>query len=175
MANDATATSRSDSSDAATPPPTTSHAGPKYLNTRTTDLYIKGQHVYGLAEAAPSSPTTRKSCWSRDPSTRSRSPSPDRAEFVGAAPLGTSLTDTHAAHLVRAARGGSAAGVIVATDADAGGRAAAEADYWRLTALGDVPRHAALPDRLDPAELLQTRGPAALHTTLASAVGLADR
>ena len=45
--------------------------------------------------------------------------------------------------------------MLVATDNDAAGRKAAEADYWKLTARGADPRELLIPGANDPAELYQ--------------------
>ena len=154
--------------------------GPKYLNTRTTDLFVKGEHVYGLAEAADQLAAGATVVRVEGPLDAIAVSLAGHGELIGAAQLGTSFTATQAALLTSRASAPSAGPVravppvIVATDADTAGRKAAAADFWRLAAAGDTPRHALLPDGLDPAELLQTHGPETLRTALSSAGRLAD-
>jgi DNA primase len=86
-------------------------------------------------------------------------------EYAGLAPLGTAFTDAQADQLRPYLRPAQP-GVIVATDADPAGRAAAQRAYWLLAARGDTPRHLSLPDGSDPAVILETSGPATLRATL---------
>jgi DNA primase len=93
--------------------------------------------------------------------------------FVGAAPLGTSLTEEQAAELARAARRSGAA-PVVATDADLAGRIAAQRDYWLLTQHGAAPQGTSALAGSDPAEMLETRGADALRAALFDAQPLSD-
>jgi DNA primase len=146
-------------------------------------------------------------------------------QYVGVAPMGTALTDTQADQL-RPFLAPDRPGLIVATDADRAGRAAAERAFWQLTAranrlpdpgalnhqsisaaralldrirdadileLNDTDiteqttliaracrlpdpgavDHLELPPGLDPADLLHTRGPQALHAALEQPASLA--
>lgn len=145
---------------------------PKYLNTPGTDLFTKGEHLYGLPEAGDLLADGAVPVRVEGPLDAIAVTLAGEGRYVGIAPLGTSLTDTQARLLARAGR--TAGGVIVATDPDRAGHAAAEHDYWTLTSHGDTPRHAALPEGLDPAELLRTHGPAALRDRLAEATSLAQ-
>lgn len=144
---------------------------PKYLNTPTTDLFTKGQHLYGLPEARALLDADATPVRVEGPLDAIAVTLAGDGRYVGLAPLGTALTETQAAQLARAGR--RAGGVVVATDPDAAGHAAATDDYWTLTAHGDTPRHAALPTNLDPAELLRTHGPEALRAALDTAPSLA--
>ena len=85
--------------------------------------------------------------------------------YVGLAPLGTALTDPQA-DLLRPYLGPGRPGVIVATDADPAGHAAATRAYHHLTTRGDRPDYLPLPDGLDPADLLHQSGPTALRDAL---------
>jgi len=88
---------------------------------------------------------------------------------VGVAPLGTSLTGEQAAQLGRL-------GVdpIVGTDADLPGQVAAERDFWMLTPYGLDPGYAQFPEGLDPADVLELRGPSQLREALVDARPLAE-
>jgi DNA primase len=63
----------------------------------------------------------------------------------------------------------------VATDADPAGQRAAHRAFWQLAARAEDPRQLRLPDGTDPAEYLQTHGPAALRAALENAVPLAEQ
>jgi DNA primase len=93
-------------------------------------------------------------------------------EFIGVAPLGTAFTDAQAEFL-RPYLGDGRAQIIVATDNDPAGRRAAEQAFWKLAARGAEPRHLMITGSNDPAELLQTCGPAALRAALAQSGSLA--
>ena len=152
----------------------TAKAGPKYLNTSETVLFSKGDQLYGMAEHADRLADGATPVLVEGPldALAVTLASPDH---VGVAPLGTALTDTQADTLIPYldTRAGGP-GVIVATDPDLAGYLAAERDYWMLTARGADPRHATLPPGHDPASLLRTAGPAALHQQLRDAPPLAD-
>jgi len=96
--------------------------GPKYLNTRTTILFHKSAHLFGgpTADATP--------VLVEGPMDAIAVTLAGRGQFVGIAPLGTSLTEEQARIIAAAGR------VIVATDSDRAGRTAANKAYWQLTA-----------------------------------------
>ena len=145
-------------------------AGPKYLNTRTTDLFVKGQHVYGLAEAREHLAAGATVVRVEGPIDAIAVSLAGRGDLVGAAPLGTSLTPVQARLLVDQP---GQRPVIVATDPDPAGQSAAAIDFWRLTAAGDTPRHALLPNGLDPADALTSSGSVGLNSPLRDAAPLA--
>lgn len=89
-------------------------------------------------------------------------------KYVGAAALGTSLTEAQATQLL-----GLNAAPILATDGDAAGRAAAARDYWMLASRQGQPRLADLPESSDPAELLATYQASALTQAIDNAGPLA--
>jgi DNA primase catalytic core len=131
--------------------------GPKYLNTAETALYRKGDELYIAGELRPGSiPVLTEGPFDAMAVTLATGGS-----HVGVAALGTSLTRQQAARL---RHGGQQP--IVATDADAAGRAAAERDYWILAAAGLDPRFARLPDGADPADLIAKDHSTLLATTL---------
>ncbi len=159
--------------------PDGSPAGPKYLNTADNLVFRKGAQLYGLAEAAQAlaagaTPVLVEGALDALAVTLAAD-----GDAVGVAPLGTAFTDAQAdtlrPHLPASAAADAgdqplpAAGVVVGTDADAAGRKAADRAYWQLVARGGYPGHLALPDGLDPADLLTTAGPQALREALTAA------
>ena len=146
-------------------------AGPKYLNTPRTVAYTKGEHLYGVADAHDRLLDGATPVLVEGPidalAVTLASP-----RHVGLAPLGTALTDSHADTLIPYLTRPD--GVIIATDPDPAGHAAAERDYWMLTARGGEPRHAHLPAGLDPADLLTHHGPDPLHAILTHAAPMGD-
>jgi len=149
-------------------------AGPKYLNTGHTACYDKSSHLFGLTEATATGllPGARPvlvegpfDAWAVTAATG--------GTHFGIATLGTSLTDPQADQLLPYIGAGQP-GVVVATDPDAAGAAAAERAYWALTTRRDNPDHLGLPDGIDPAEYLTQHGPHALTTALDEAGPLAD-
>lgn len=145
---------------------------PKYLNTRTTAIFSKGEQLYGLTEAADLRTAGANVVRVEGPLDAIAVTLAGRGRYIGVAPLGTSLTNTQAAKLVNAAR--PTGGLIVATDPNTAGQNAARNDYWTLTAIGDTPRHAALPDGLDPADVLRHKGTGSLYAALDATRPLAE-
>ena len=141
--------------------------GPKYLNTADTPLFHKGAQLFGAVEqhlAAGAVPVIVEGPMDAIAVTIATAGS-----HVGVAPLGTSLTNEQAAQLGRL-------GVdpIVATDADLPGQVAAERDFWMLTPYGLDPGYAQFPEGLDPADMLELRGPSQLREALVGARPLAE-
>ena len=140
-------------------------AGPKYLNTGDTPLFHKGDQLYTTGSLGPDvTPVIVEGPMDAIAVTLATD-----GKYIGVAPLGTSLTDEQAAQLRQLGHRTP----IVATDADLAGRVAAERDYWILSAYGHDPRHAALPDGTDPADLLASRRRGVLATLLDNARPLA--
>lgn len=143
------------------------HAGPKYLNTADTPLFHKGAQLFGLIPtllkqgATPVLVEGPLDAWAVTLATS--------GTHVGAAPLGTALTQEQAEQLARIGRT-----PVVATDADLAGRVGAERDFWLLTQHGLDPTAACFPEGCDPAEMLARRGPAALGHALTNARPLGD-
>jgi DNA primase catalytic core len=148
------------------------NAGPKYLNTAETDLFRKGDVLYGLTEATPALADGAAVVLVEGPMDAIAVTLAGNGDFVGVAPLGTAFTDTQADKL-RPHIGGSRPNPIVATDADAAGQKAAHRAFWQLTARGANPQHLVVADGKDPAEMRQTAGPEALRTALSSPTDLA--
>ncbi len=148
-------------------------AGPKYLNTPETNLFRKGNELYGLAEAAPALANGAAVVLVEGPMDAIAVTLAGEGDFVGVAPLGTAFTDAQADKL-RPHIGAGKPDPIVATDADAPGQAAAHRAFWQLAARSAHPQHFVVAEGKDPAEMLHTTGPEALHAALSSPTDLAD-
>ena len=128
------------------------HGGPKYLNSRTTAVFTKGHHIYGLSEAQVALESGAHLVLVEGPLDAIAVTLVGGGEMVGVAPLGTAFTPAQA-DLLRTYATASPHGICVATDGDAAGRAAAHRAYWPLSAIGAAPRFTALPEGCDPADL----------------------
>ena len=137
--------------------------GPKYLNTRETPMFHKGDQFYGTLQ-----PDTIP-VLVEGPMDAIAVTLASHGHYTGLAPLGTALTDTQASLLYGQAR------VIIATDADQAGRTAACRDYWQLTPWGIDPHLAHLPGGTDPASVLTTFGSDSLQMILDDATPAADQ
>jgi DNA primase len=131
-------------------------AGPKYLNTPQTPLFHKGAQLYAvrgdllaqgetpvLVEGPIDAPAVSVA---------------GRGQFVGLAPLGTSLTEEQAEQLATIAHE-QRRSPLVATDADLAGQIAAQRHYWLLTQHGARPQVVSLRPGSDPAQVLAHHGP----------------
>ncbi|WP_240619664.1 MobF family relaxase [Blastococcus sp. TF02-8] len=148
-------------------------AGPKYLNTPGTDLYRKGEHLFGLYETRAALAIEAIPALVEGPLDAIALTMAGAGQTVGVATLGTALTDRQAdllGHYIR----DDGPGILVATDNDLAGQRAAERIYWQLTSRGDAPRRLALPEGLDPADLVHRDGAIGLRTAIDSSRSLAD-
>lgn len=139
--------------------------GPKYLNTADTPLFHKGDQLYVVGD-----PTARRAILVEGPIDAIAVRLATGGTRLGAAPLGTSLTHPQARQLAELDPR-----PIIATDADAAGQAAAERDYWLLTALSANPLAAHLPIDRDPADLLEIGRSADLARALEDAQPLGQQ
>ena len=130
---------------------------PKYLNTGHTPLYSKGEHLFGLAEAADVLSHGGTAVLVEGPVDALAVDVAGGGALAGVSPLGTALTHPHAV-LLRAVLPVGSDRVVVATDADQAGRDAAVRAYQVLTAHLLDPRGANLTDGLDPARVLELYG-----------------
>jgi len=144
------------------------YAGPKYLNTRATVAFTKGQQLYGLAEGRDELAAGATPVLVEGPLDALAVTIAGRGEFVGVAPLGTAFTTKQAARLKPYFRE-EPNRIIIATDPDLAGWASGQRAFWHLAALGADPQHLALPAGVDPADLLATEGHEALASHLAEA------
>jgi DNA primase catalytic core len=137
----------------------TDNRGPKYLNTAETPLFHKGDQLY-----VPAIHTGAQPALVEGPMDAIAVTVGTDGQFVGVAPLGTGLTEAQANQLVT-----MSSVPIIATDADAAGRSAAERDYWILASHSATPRSAHLPESIDPASLVSAGTVELLRNALASA------
>ena len=133
------------------------YAGPKYLNTRTTAAFRKGEALFGLTEGSAALDAGALPVLVEGPMDALAITLGSSGTAVGIAPLGTALTERQI-ELLRPCIRHDAAHIAVATDADTAGWRSAQLAYWNLTTIGADPAHLALPSGLDPAELLEMHG-----------------
>lgn len=156
---------------------------PKYINTRTTDAFVKGAVLFGLPEhrdlfEAGAVPARVEGWFDAIAVTKASG-----GTVVGCAPLGTALTAAQAEMLTEAAGQGGV--VLYAADNDRAGQAAAARDYVTLTIEGADPRTLVMIDfsdaeavLKDPAEVYQRDAGVSLGRTLVAphlAPGLVDQ
>jgi DNA primase catalytic core len=146
--------------------------GPKYLNTRTTPAFTKGEQLFGLTEGAAELSAGAQPVLVEGPFDAIAVTLATEGKAVGIAPLGTAFTEQQAARLKPHVRH-EQSHIVVATDADPAGWASAQRAYWILCAVGANPQHVRLPDGTDPADLASPEGPRALSTLLGQTQPLA--
>lgn len=141
---------------------------PKYLNTPETPIFSKGSLLYNGA-------TARKQAWEGVPFVLVEGNidaiANGRVGMVGAAPMGTALTEAHVKLMAKATETAT-----LAFDGDPAGRkAASKAIDLILPEVGPTftARFAQLPDGQDPDSLIK-RNPASYQTAIANAVSLGD-
>ena len=137
---------------------------PKYLNSPETSSYHKGSLLFGLHQARDLLARGATPVIVEGPFDAIAVTAADPGRHAGLAPCGTALTSNQAAVLAQAADLGST-GVLVAFDDDQPGRKAAVRAYEILRTVSGRLQSAVLSGN-DPAEILQTQGPAALRTIL---------
>jgi DNA primase catalytic core len=148
------------------------HAGPKYLNTRATRAFAKGDQLFGLTESRSSLETGAVPVLAEGPLDAIAITLAGRGEYVGIAPLGTAFTDSQARQL-RPFFKDDPTRIVIATDPDPAGWTGAQRAFWQLASIRANPRHLMLPDGLDPADLVHQSGRSALHLRLATSEELA--
>jgi len=137
---------------------------PKYLNSPETSSYHKGSLLFGLHQARDLLAGGATPVIVEGPFDAIAVTLADPRHHVGLAPCGTALTSKQAAILAQSADLGST-GILVAFDDDPAGRKAAVRAYDVLRTVSGRLQSAVLSGK-DPAEILQTEGPAALRTIL---------
>ncbi len=151
------------------------YAGPKYLNTRTTPVFTKGEALFGYAEARELLAGGALPIIVEGPMDALAITLGSNSDAVGIAPMGTALTVTQI-KLLRAnidlVDGRDR--IAVATDSDPAGWKSAQKAFWHLTAADLDPSHLELPDGLDPANLFETQGAAAITAAIKNRAPLGD-
>jgi DNA primase len=140
---------------------------PKYLNSPGTVLFDKSRLLFGLAEQKAALAAGARPVLVEGPTDVLAVAVAARQTgrpLAAVAACGTAFTAEHAQLLDRATPGRE--GITVAYDPDPAGLQAAARAYQVLRDLDPRLHHATLHDGLDPAELLVSAGPAALHTAL---------
>jgi DNA primase len=144
--------------------PGTGPAVPKYLNGPATSTYQKGDLLFGLHQASGHLARGATPVIVEGPFDAIAVTLADPHHYAGVAPCGTALTSRQAAALSRAADL-RRTGVLVAFDDDTAGRKAAVRAYDILRPISDRLQSVTLSGK-DPAEILETGGPAALQAIL---------
>jgi DNA primase catalytic core len=151
------------------------YAGPKYLNTRTTAVFTKGEALFGYAEARELLAGGALPVIVEGPMDALAITLGSNGTAAGIAPMGTALT-VNQIKLLRAnidmVNGRDR--VAVATDSDPAGWKSAQRAFWHLTAADLDPTHLELPDGLDPANLLETQGADAITAAIENRAPLGD-
>jgi len=151
------------------------YAGPKYLNTRTTSIFTKGEALFGYAEARELLTAGALPVIVEGPMDALAITLGSNGAAVGIAPMGTALT-INQIRLLRAnidiVNGRDR--IAVATDSDPAGWKSAQKAFWHLTAADLDPTQLELPDGLDPAQLFETEGAGAIGAAVEGASPLGD-
>jgi len=139
---------------------------PKWVNTATTALHRKSEHLIGLAQQAERIAAGRGRVVLVEGAVDAIAV--DLAGDIGLAAGGTRLTEAHAV-LLRAAAAATGGRLLVAYDGDQAGR---EATMRAAGLLAGVDVHAVrLPDGQDPAAVLGAAGPRGLRRALPGPAG----
>ena len=137
---------------------------PKYLNSPETSSYQKGSLLFGLHQARDLLARGATPVIVEGPFDAIAVTVADPGHHAGLAPCGTALTSKQAAILAQSADLDST-GILVAFDDDPAGRKAAVRAHDILRPVTGRLQSAVLSGK-DPAEILQTEGPAALRMVL---------
>jgi DNA primase catalytic core len=150
-------------------------AGPKYLNTRNTSIFTKGEALFGYAEARELLANGALPVIVEGPMDALAITLGSNSAAVGLAPMGTALT-VNQIRLLRAnidmVNGRDR--IAVATDSDPAGWKSAQKAFWHLTAADLDPTQLELPDGLDPANLFETQGADAITAAVENRSPLGD-
>jgi DNA primase catalytic core len=150
-------------------------AGPRYLNTRTTPVFTKGEALFGYAEARVPLGDGALPVIVEGPMDALAITLGSSGTAVGIAPMGTALTVNQIKLLrshVDMVDGRDR--IAVATDSDAAGWKSAQKAFWHLTAADLDPTYLELPDGLDPASLFETDGADAIAAAIENRSPLGD-
>ncbi|MEO5663515.1 MAG: toprim domain-containing protein, partial [Nocardioides sp.] len=149
------------------------YTGPKYLNTRATAAFTKGEQLFGLHEATANLEAGATPVLVEGPMDAIAIALAGDGAYVGIAPLGTAFTESQTAKLHDFFRE-KPERIIIATDPDAAGRESARKAFWRLAALRANPQHLPMPEGVDPADILRAEGMSGLAKRLAESTNLAE-
>jgi len=138
---------------------TLDEAGPKYLNSPETEIFRKGENLFGLDKALPSIRETGQFIVVEGYTDVLALYQAGVRNVV--APLGTSFTEQQARRLRRYTERG-----ILLFDGDSAGLAATAKAAVLCERVGVSAEVVELPEGLDPAEILQKQGPEALHNSV---------
>lgn len=141
---------------------------PKYLNSPGSELYSKGDLLFGLHEARSALARGAKPVIVEGPLDAIAVSAADPERYAGLAPCGTALTPRQVAALAEITNVRET-GILVALDSDQAGQKAALKAYDILRGVTEKITAIVLPVGQDPAGILETAG----RSTLA--VALADR
>jgi DNA primase catalytic core len=151
------------------------YAGPKYLNTRTTAVFTKGEALFGYAETRDLLANGALPVIVEGPMDALAVTLGSSGNAAGIAPMGTALTIDQI-KLLRShidlvnARDR----IAIATDSDPAGWTSARKAFWHLTAADLDPAHLELPEGLDPAKLFETEGADAIIAAIENRSPLGD-
>jgi DNA primase len=145
---------------------------PKYLNSPETVAFTKGDLLFGLHEARGQLANGAVPVIGEGPFDAIAITAANPTRYAGLAPSGTALTARQAAALSRLVDLHES-GVLLALDGDRAGREAAIKAHGVLLTVTRNATAVILPTGRDPAEILQTDGPAALSGALQQAEPLA--
>jgi len=151
------------------------YAGPKYLNTRTTSIFTKGEALYGYTEARDLLAGGALPVIVEGPIDALAISLGSGGAALGIAPMGTALTINQIKLLltnIDLVNGRDR--IAVATDSDPAGWKAAQKAFWHLTAADLDPTNLELPDGLDPAQLFETQGADAIAAAIKNRAPLGD-
>jgi DNA primase len=153
--------------------PDAEHAVPRYLNSPDTAVYSKGSVLLGLHESRGQLARGAVPVIVEGPFDAVAVSAASRARYAGLAPCGIALTAQQAAVLAGAADL-RRVGVLIALDGDAAGQDAMMKAYRVLLSVTSKLTAVILPTGLDPAQILQESGRAALAGALQRGQPLAE-
>ncbi|GAA4238096.1 hypothetical protein GCM10022254_52600 [Actinomadura meridiana] len=147
--------------------------GPKYLNTPETDLFRKGEILFGLHEVRARLADQVRPLLVEGPLDAIAVNTAMPETYAAIAPCGTAITSTQV-NAVAAHTDLETTGLVIALDGDPAGRAGAIRAWPVLHRITTRLEAALLPQGHDPAELLSPARQAAVHKALLSVTPLAD-
>lgn len=133
--------------------------GPKYINSPETEIFHKGENLFGLDKALAGIRESQRFIVVEGYTDVLALHQAGVRNAV--APLGTAFTEQQARRLRRYTEHG-----ILLFDGDSAGQAATSRAIILCEKVGISPEIVELADDMDPAEILQKRGPEALHNSV---------